>query len=105
MMRPTGEPGALEAAILEGEGVELESFRVGDGIRLRGERRSLRFQAHDLEAWYEDGVVLRFWLAPGCYATSLLAEVMKTAPTAEQVSDVIELTELLRDSNTPDPEC
>jgi len=94
MMRPTGWPGELEAAILDEESLDLEAFRIGDGIRLRGERRSLRFQAHDLEAWYEDGVMLRFWLPPGCYATALLTEVMKASPATERTPDVIEITEL-----------
>jgi tRNA pseudouridine13 synthase len=105
MMWPAGWPGELEAEILEAEGLDLEAFRIGDGIRLRGERRSLRFQAHDLEAWYEDGVMLRFWLSAGSYATSLLAEVMKGSSTAEASADVIEITEPLRDSNATDAEC
>ena len=94
MMSPTGYPGQLEAAILAEEGLEPEGFRVGEGLHLRGERRSLRFQAHDLEAWYEDGVVLRFWLPPGSYATALLAEVMKAPTEVEPAGNVSELTEL-----------
>jgi len=94
MMRPTGRPGEIEAAILAEEGLEPEAFRVGEGLQLRGERRSLRFQVHDLEAWYEDGVVLRFWLSSGCYATALLAEVMKGAASTEPTENVSDLTEL-----------
>jgi len=38
--------------------------------------------------------MLRFWLAPGCYATALLGEVMK-APTPEEATEnVSELTKL-----------
>jgi tRNA pseudouridine13 synthase len=101
MMQPTGRPGELEAAILEGEGLNLESFRIGEGLRPRGERRSLRFQPNGLESSYENGVQLRFWLPPGCYATALLAEVMKAPVEAEPTRNVTEITELLRDSNTP----
>lgn len=94
MMCPTGYPGQIEAAILAEEELEPETFRVGEGLQLRGERRSLRFQAHDLEAWYEGGVVLRFWLPPGSYATALLAEVMKAPADVEPAGNVSELTEL-----------
>ncbi|HNS50825.1 MAG TPA: tRNA pseudouridine(13) synthase TruD [Anaerolineae bacterium] len=94
MMRPTGWPGELEAAILAGQDLEPEAFRVGEGLQLRGERRALRFQANDLETWYDEGIMLRFWLAPGCYATALLGEVMK-APTPEEATEnVSELTKL-----------
>jgi tRNA pseudouridine13 synthase len=77
MMQATGHQGKLEAGVLESEGLTLEDFRVGDGIRAQGTRRALRFQVHDPELWYNEGVVLRFWLSQGCYATTLLAEIMK----------------------------
>jgi tRNA pseudouridine13 synthase len=78
MMQPLGQQGDLEQAILAAEGLELEDFRVGGGIKARGERRALRFQIHEPETWYDDGVMLRFWLPRGCYATAVLAEVTKT---------------------------
>jgi tRNA pseudouridine13 synthase len=80
MMQALGQQGELEAAILAGEGLTLEHFRVGGGIRARGERRSLRFQIHEPELWYDRGLMLGFWLPRGCYATALLAEIMKEAP-------------------------
>lgn len=94
MMRPTGWPGEIEAAILSEQELDPEAFRVGEGLQLRGERRALRFQANDLEASYDEGIVLRFWLAPGCYATALLAEVMKAPFQGEPAGNVSELTEL-----------
>lgn len=94
MMRPTGWPGEIEAAILAEQELDPEAFRVGEGLQLRGERRALRFQANDLEASYDEGLVLRFWLAPGCYATALLAEVMKAPFPGEAAGNVSELTEL-----------
>jgi tRNA pseudouridine13 synthase len=87
MMQASGQQGELEAAVLAEEGMTLEDFRVGDGIKARGERRALRFQVHEPELWYDDGVMLRFWLPKGCYATALLAEIMKT-PMGHEAQDV-----------------
>jgi tRNA pseudouridine13 synthase len=78
MMQALGQQETLEASILAGEGLTLEDFRIGDGIKARGERRALRFQVHEPELRYDDGIMLRFWLPRGCYATTLLAEIMKT---------------------------
>ncbi|MFC2046598.1 tRNA pseudouridine(13) synthase TruD [Chloroflexota bacterium] len=77
MMQATGKQGDLEAAVLAAEALTLEDFRVGGGIKARGERRALRFQVHDPDLWYDEGVMLRFWLPRGCYATTVLAEIMK----------------------------
>lgn len=81
MMQASGQQGQLEMGILAAEGLTLESFRVGGGIQARGERRALRFPVHDPELWYDDGVVFRFWLPRGCYATAVLAEIMKLPPS------------------------
>ncbi len=78
MMQPTGFQGDLEDRILARECLVLEEFRVGGGIRARGGRRALRFPVHDPELWYDDGLMLRFWLPRGCYATEVLAEITKT---------------------------
>ncbi len=77
MMQASGQQGELESKLLTAEGLTLEDFRVGDGIKARGERRALRFQVHEPELQYDDGVILRFWLERGCYATAVLAEIMK----------------------------
>jgi tRNA pseudouridine13 synthase len=77
MIQASEQQGQLEAEILAAEGLTLEDFRVGDGIKVRGQRRALRFQVHEPESWYEDGVVFRFWLSKGCYATTVLAEIIK----------------------------
>ena len=77
MMRASGQQGDLEAEILRAEALSLEDFRVGDGIRAKGERRALRFQMADPDLWYDDGVMLRFELPKGSYATTVLAEFMK----------------------------
>lgn len=77
MIRPLGRQGELEAEILAAENLTLEDFRIGGGIKARGERRALRFQIQEPEWWYDDGIMLRFWLARGCYATTVLDEIMK----------------------------
>jgi len=79
MIQATGRQGALEAEILGAEDLTLEDFRVGDGIRAKGERRALRFQMTDPDLWYDDGVMLRFELPRGCYATTVLSEFMKVS--------------------------
>lgn len=76
MIQPSGQQGQLEAAMLAAEDLELKDF-IGDGIKVRGERRALRFPVHEPELWYDEGVMLRFWLPRGCYATTLLAEITK----------------------------
>jgi tRNA pseudouridine13 synthase len=93
MMQARGRQGELEAAILAEEGLELEDFRVGDGIKARGERRALRFQVHDPELWYDEGVMLRFWLGRGCYATAVLSEIIKS-PSNQDGGHVSQVTEL-----------
>ena len=79
MMQPSGQQGELEAEVLGSEGLGLQDFRVGDGIKAKGERRALRFQMTDPDLWYDDGVMLRFELPKGCYATTVLAEFMKSS--------------------------
>jgi tRNA pseudouridine13 synthase len=81
MMQATGRQGELEQEVLEAEGLVLEDFRVGGGIRAKGTRRALRFQIGDPQLRYDEGVLLEFWLPKGCYATAVLAEVMKVPLT------------------------
>jgi tRNA pseudouridine13 synthase len=77
MIGPSGRQGELEAEILAVENLTLESFRIGGGLKARGERRALRFEIHEPESWYDEGIMLRFWLTRGCYATTVLGEIMK----------------------------
>jgi tRNA pseudouridine13 synthase len=94
MMEASGPQGDLETAVLASEGLTLDDFRIGGGIRARGERRSLRFPVNDPELWYDDGIALRFWLPRGCYATTVLAEIMKVSSEPEELPFVSEITEL-----------
>lgn len=79
MMQASGRQGELEASVLAAEGLTLDDFRVGGGIKARGARRALRFQIHEPDLSYDDGILLRFWLPRGCYATAVLAEIMKVS--------------------------
>ena len=79
MMQALGVQGELEAEILGTEDLTLEDFRIGGGISAKGERRALRFQMTDPDLWYDDGVMLRFELPKGCYATTVLDEFMKVS--------------------------
>lgn len=94
MIEALGQQGELEAAVLAAEGLALDDFRAADGIRAQGERRALRFQVNAPELGYDDGVMLRFWLPPGCYATAVLAEIMKVPLVPALRGNVSDLTEL-----------
>ena len=77
LRQPTGEPLRIEHALMEQEGVDLESFRAPH-CRARGLRRALRIPIKEasLEAEGPTDVVVRFVLPPGAYATVLLDHLM-----------------------------
>jgi tRNA pseudouridine13 synthase len=72
-----GAPGEMEQQVLDEEALSLEDFRLR-GMKLRGARRPLRIPLHEVGLRYDEGIVLSFALPPGCYATTVLAEVQKT---------------------------
>ncbi len=79
MLRAEGEPRALEDRLLAAESLSLEDFRRGErSLRMPGERRPLRFPIEliDVRLW-EGSFQLEFFLPKGCYATSVLDEVVK----------------------------
>ncbi len=76
LLMASGEQGQLEQRILDEEALTLDDFRVR-GLKLRGGRRPLRFPVWEPQVWYDEGVVLDFALPKGCYATTVLGEVMK----------------------------
>ncbi len=94
MMQASGAQGALEASILDSEGLTLQDFRVERGLQAQGTRRALRFPIHEPKLWYEDGLMLQFWLWRGCYATTVLAELMKVSLVPAPEENVSEATEL-----------
>ncbi len=71
-----GEPGALEAAILQREGVTLEAFRRG---KLKGTRRVGRLWLSDLtvETLPDGSLALAFTLPKGAFATAVLREFLR----------------------------
>ncbi|MHB1296703.1 MAG: tRNA pseudouridine(13) synthase TruD [Anaerolineae bacterium] len=77
-----GAPGLLEREVLAGEGLTLEDLRPRDGAALEGDRRPLRVPLEKAEARWENGLVLRFTLPAGAYATNVTREVMKQAQKA-----------------------
>ncbi len=83
MTEPEGEPGEIESRLLAAEGLHPADFRVPGAHKIKGARRPLRFQPRECEvdAGRDDGgdyFELRFFLEPGCYATSVLREICKT---------------------------
>jgi tRNA pseudouridine13 synthase len=87
MMEASERQGELEAEVLAAEGLTLEDFRVGGGIKARGGRRALRFSVNDADVWYDGGVMLRFWLSKGSYATAVMAEIMKVPSAPESTQE------------------
>ncbi|HMQ15736.1 MAG TPA: tRNA pseudouridine(13) synthase TruD [Phycisphaerae bacterium] len=78
MTTPEGEPGDLEAELLREEGLDPSALR-SEHLRIKGQRRPLRFQPRDASLRLgadERGPYLEFCfdLPSGCYATSLLRE-------------------------------
>ncbi|MEJ2470489.1 MAG: tRNA pseudouridine(13) synthase TruD [Desulfuromonadales bacterium] len=71
--------GSLEADLLAAEDLDLQTFRLPGGLAMEGERRALRvpLQVADCSLLDND-LVLAFSLPRGSFATSLLAEVIKT---------------------------
>jgi len=76
----TGEPGAVERAVVTELGATPESLsQAASACRFRGERRSLRVRLQDLDwSLKNDRLNLCFTLPPGGYATSVLRELMKS---------------------------
>ncbi len=90
--RLTGPAAAIEDPILAAEGLGEGQFRQMKRLGARGGRRPLRFQPRnaavgtgtdDLGEYLE----LRFELDPGCYATTLLAEITKTPTGSDDATD------------------
>lgn len=75
-----GKVGEIEHQILEEENLKLEDFTVPKMPKLgsHGLRRAMRFKVWDATAEQRDeGVLLKFSIPKGCYATAVLREVMK----------------------------
>jgi tRNA pseudouridine13 synthase len=74
-----GPPGLLEQSLLDKEQLSLKEFQLSGGLAMEGERRSLRVPLRDPECLADgDDLLLSFSLSKGSFATTVLAEVMKT---------------------------
>jgi tRNA(Glu) U13 pseudouridine synthase TruD len=62
---------------MSSEGFAAESWRIGKGLRARGARRPLRVPLDDWQIDYDEGLVVRFSLPSGAYASNVLAEIIK----------------------------
>lgn len=75
-----GEPGEIEAKIIEQEGVKSRDFVLSEYEKLssRGTRREIAAPVKDLGiSFAEDSIRFDFTLTKGCYATTFLREFMK----------------------------
>ncbi|MBC7235661.1 MAG: tRNA pseudouridine(13) synthase TruD, partial [Chloroflexi bacterium] len=68
-----GRPGERERRILEEEGLTLDDWRL-PGVPLEGARRPFRVPLGEVAISYAEGLVLRFTLPPGAYASNVLDE-------------------------------
>jgi len=74
-----GEPGRVEQSLLEESGISPDQLRNLPGLTLKGLRRPMRIIPRDvsLEAVDETSYRVRFALPSGCFATIVLAELIK----------------------------
>jgi len=77
-----GQPGEIERGVMDARGIHLEQFRSTGPLKAKGARRPLRFalgQAAMSRGADEIGeyIELAFTCSSGCYATSVLREIMK----------------------------
>lgn len=77
------EPGQIEQAVLQEQQLQPEHFRKKGGHKMRGTRRALRYRPEGAEIdagrdQHGPFVEVRFAAGPGCYATSLLREIVKS---------------------------
>jgi tRNA pseudouridine13 synthase len=86
-LRSRGAPLELEQRVAEQLPAACE-FTIAAGVRQ--ERRSLRLKVRDLQ-WQRDseGIVLRFWLRSGSFATGVIREILsdRSAPNESLIVD------------------
>ncbi|MBD1401061.1 tRNA pseudouridine(13) synthase TruD [Pelovirga terrestris] len=80
VMLAQGEPGTAEAALLNRSNLTLDSWKPAPGLAMPGERRPLRvpLELPKIAGATDDSLTIEFALPKGSYATSVLAELMKT---------------------------
>ncbi|HEY5673931.1 MAG TPA: tRNA pseudouridine(13) synthase TruD [Malonomonas sp.] len=74
-----GLPGQWEQQLLDQNGLSLDSWKLGEGLTMPGERRPLRVQllGPAVSSDAPDSLLLSFSLPKGSYATSVLHEIIK----------------------------
>ncbi|MCW8859372.1 MAG: tRNA pseudouridine(13) synthase TruD, partial [Deltaproteobacteria bacterium] len=79
VMLAEGQPGMNEVTQLNANGFTLESWQLGQGLTMPGERRALRVPLTEVRivAVGEHFLTLSFALPKGSYATSVLREIIK----------------------------
>lgn len=79
VMLSTGQPGMNETTLLINAGLTLDSWQLGQGLTMPGERRALRVALTDAKIMTaeEEALTLSFALPKGSYATSVLREIIK----------------------------
>ena len=79
MTQPAGAVLEMEQRILATAGFTAESFDLGGGLRMEGERRPLRVPLGEVSFQAEgDRLQLEFSLPKGSYATSVVREITKS---------------------------
>ena len=78
-MMADGTPGKRERALLLEQELSENSWKLGDGLTMTGERRPMRVPLTDARiiASGEREITMEFTLPKGSYATSVLGEIMK----------------------------
>jgi len=75
------EPGELERAVLADTGLTAADFQLDGGLRAKGQRRAMRIPLRNVSLGAEgeagDCYRVEFMLPSGCFATSVLRELMK----------------------------
>lgn len=74
-----GKVGEIEKLVLGEENLELKDFNIGclPEVSSTGMRREITMNTEVTTKIEEDGVVIKFFLPKGCYATSIIREFRK----------------------------
>jgi tRNA pseudouridine13 synthase len=92
MSLPTGQPLAIEEAVMAETGLHPEDFKKENGEKVKGARRPLRVKPEDIDmsgGVDEHGpqITVAFTLPAGSFATVLLRELTKDRVGAQSIDD------------------
>ena len=83
-----------ERELVEREAIQPSDWRRVSGVSLRGERRAFRVPVAKAEVIHDEGVVLRFELPAGAYASNVVAEVTKARKAAQRLDSDLRLSQI-----------